>query len=143
MRKEDITTGNLLCEAVGIVSVLFYMGLQLYCGVLYGVGTGVVFMNIMMFLLVYVGLSMLEWYPEKVNRLDLEICTGKLRSYTIHMVLYIKLVFVLSLLFTSVCDVIGSEIDGAYSLISVGAMILIAVGYEIKIFQILKKKNDE
>ena len=143
MRKEDLTTGNLLCEVIGIVCVLIYAGLQIYCGILYGAAAMTILVNVLMMFLVYIGLTMLAFYPEKVNRLEPEICVGKVRQYTIHMVLYIKLVFTLSLLFTSVCDVIGREVDGAYSLISVGFMILLAVGYEIKIFQILKKMSDE
>ena len=143
MRKEDLTIGNMLLEAVGVVSTLVYIGLQIYCGVLYGVEVMTIFMNVLLMLLAYAGLTMLEIYPEKVNRLDVEVCAGKIRHYTIHMVLYAKLIFVLSLLFASICDVIGREVDGAYSLISVGLMLLVAIGYEIKIFQILKKGNDE
>lgn len=143
MRKEDLTVGNMLCEAVGIVSALVYAGLQIYCGMLYGVDVMTIFMNVLLMFLAYAGLTMLEIYPEKVNRLDMEVCTGKIRRYTIHMVLYVKLIFVISLLFAAICDVIGREVDGAYSLISVGLMLLIAVGYEIKIFKILKKMNEE
>lgn len=143
MRKEDLTIGNAICEAVGIVSTLLYLGLQIYCGILYGAEAVTIFMNVAMVLLVYVGLTLLAIYPERVNGLALEVCTGKIRSYTIHMVLYIKLVFVLSLVFTSICDVMGADVDGAYSLITVGLMILISVLYEIKIFQILRNMRDE
>jgi len=46
------------------------------------------------------------------------------------------------LLFTSICDVMGRDVDGGYSLISVGLIVLISVLYEIKIFQILKNRNE-
>lgn len=141
VKKEDLTIANAVCEAVGIVSTLIYAGLQIYCGILYGVDIMTIITNIVMVVLVYAGLVMLALYPEKVNRLEPEICTGKVRQLTIHMLLYVKLVFVLSLLFTSVCDVIGRDLDGAYSLISVGFMVMIAVLYEIKIFQILRKES--
>ena len=143
MRKEDFTVLNAICEASGIVSTLLYIGLQIYCGILYGAGIFTVFMNVAMALLVYIGLTLLAFYPERVNGLDVTVCTGRIRSYTIHMVLYIKLVFVFSLVFTSICDVMGADVDGAYSLITVGLMILIAVLYEIKIFQILRNMRDE
>ena len=143
MRKEDLTVLNAICEAVGIVSTLIYIGLQIYCGILYGAGVVTIFMNVAMVLLVYVGLTLLAVYPERVNGLEPEVCTGKIRSYTIHMVLYIKLVLVFSLVFTSFCDVMGAEVDGAYSLITVGLMILIAVLYEIKIFQILRDMRNK
>lgn len=141
MRKEDLNVGNVICEAVGIVATLVYVGLQIYCGVLYNVDVMTIFMNIVMLLLVYVGMTMLECYPEKVNRLDVEICVGDVRRLTIQMVLNIKLIFVVSLLFAAICDVMGREVDGAYSLISVGLMILLAVLYEVKIFKILKNMN--
>ena len=138
MKKEDLTTSNAICEAVGIVSTIIYIGLQIYCGILYRVPVLNIISNILMVVLVYAGLVMLTIYPEKVNRLEPEICTGKIRQLTIHMLLYVKLVFIMSLLFTSICDVIGKDVDGAYSLISTGLIIIISVGYEIKIFQIIK-----
>ena len=141
MRKEDLTTGNIICEAVGVVATLIYTGLQIYCGILYGAEVMTIITNIVMVALIYIGMVILTIYPEKVNRLEPEICTGKVRQLTIHMLLYVKLVFVLSLLFTSVCDVLGRDVDGAYSLISVGFMVIIAIGYEIKIFQILKRES--
>lgn len=143
MRKEDLTIGNAICEAVGMVATLLYAGLQVYCGILYRVPVLNIATNILMVLLVYIGLVMLVFYPEKVNRLEPEVCTGEVRRLTIHMLLYVKLIFVLSLLFTSICDVMGRDVDGAYSLISSGLMVIIAVGYEIKILRILKNRNEE
>ena len=141
MRKEDLTTQNAICEAVGIVATLLYVGLQIYCGILYGAQPMTIITNVAMVVLVHTGLVLLAYYPEKVNRLEPEVCTGKVRQLTIHMLLYEKLVFVLSLLFTSVCDVMGRDVDGGYSLISVGLMVVIAIGYEIKIFQILRNDS--
>ncbi len=143
MRKEDFTVGNALCEAVGIVSTLIYIGLQIYCGILYEGDVMTIFLNVVMTLLVYAGLTILAFYPERVNGLDKSVCTGKVRKYTIHMVLYVKLIFVLSLLFTSICDVVGKDVNGIYSLMVTGLMIIVAVAYEIKIFQILRKNDNE
>lgn len=143
MRKEDFTILNAICEAVGIISILLYIGLQIYCGVIYGTGIFTIFTNVAMVLLAYALLTMLTFYPERVNGLDASVCSGKIREFTIHMVLYIKLVFVLSLVFTSICDVMGADVDGAYSLIIVGIIILIAAFYEIKIFKILRNMRDK
>ena len=143
MRKEDFTVWNAVCESIGIVSTLIYVGLQIYCGILYGAGIFTIFTNVAMVLLVYIGLTLFAFYPERVNGLDPEVCTGKIRSYTIHMVLYIKLVFVFSLVFTSICDVLGADVDGAYSLITVAVIIVIAAFYEIKIIQILRNMRDK
>lgn len=141
MRKEDLTIGNLICEAVGIVATLVYVGLQIYCGIIYRVPVINIIMNVVLVVLVYAGLVMLVCYPEKVNWLEPEACTGKVRQLTIHMLLNIKLVFVISLLFTSICDVMGKDVDGAYSLLATGLIILLAAGYEFKIYQIIKQSK--
>ena len=143
MRKEDLTVTNAICEAIGVIATLLYIGLQIYCGVLYGTKAVTLFLNIAMVLLAYLCLTLLARYPERVNGLDAEVCNGDIRKYTIHMVLYIKLVLVLSFVFTSVCDMLGVDVDGAYSLISTGMIVLIAVCYEVKIFKILRNMRDE
>ncbi len=140
MKREDMTSANAVCEAIGIVSSLLYIGLQIYCGILYETDMITIIMNIVMVVLVYVGITLLSVSPEKVNRLDPEVCTGKVRRLTIQMLLYVKLVFILSLLIPSVCDVLGVAVDSAYSLISTGLMIAIAVGYELKILKLLKEE---
>ena len=100
-----------------------------------------ILMNIVTMLLVYIGLSLLQIYPERVNGLPKEVCTGKIRKYTIHMVRYIKVIFILSLLLTSFCDAAGKKMDGAYSLIVIGLIIVIAVVYEILIIRIFRENQ--
>ena len=141
MKREDFTVANALCEAVGIVLALIYMGLQVYCGILYGAGVTSILLNVVMLLLVYAGLTLLACYPERVNNLSPQVCSGKVRKLTIHMVLYMKLVFVGSLVFTSICDIVGKRVDGAYSLLTAGGMILIAVLYEVKIIRFIKEEQ--
>ena len=75
------------------------------------------------------------YYPERVNGLSREVCTGAIRRYTIRMVELIKLVFVLSLLFTSICDALGYRVDAAYSLIVMGLILVVAVVFEVKIIK--------
>ncbi len=75
------------------------MGLQVYYGIVYGAGAVRIVMNVLILILVYMGLTVLAIYPERVNGLPREVCTGAIRKYTIRMVELIKLVFVLSLLF--------------------------------------------
>ena len=49
MRKDDFTVLNVICEAIGIVSAILYIGLQIYCGVLYRAGIFTIFTNILSF----------------------------------------------------------------------------------------------
>lgn len=141
MRREDMTLIDLLLEAVGIVVAIVYLGLQIYYGIAYGVNVLSIMMNAAILILVYVGLTMLQIYPEKVNGLTKEVCTGKVRIYTIHMVRAAKLIFVGSLLFTTICDVMGHQLNGGYSMVVVVLIVVTAVFYEIRILRILKEQN--
>ncbi len=140
MRKDEMTTTDLLLEAVGIVAAFVYLGLQIYYGIIYGAELISILMNGVMLILVYVGLTLLCFYPEKVNGLTKEACTGKVRIYTIHMVRAVKLIFVISLLFTSICDVMGIQLNGGYSLVAVALIVAVTVFYEVKIIRLLRKR---
>ena len=127
MKKNHLSTETLVFEIISAIAALFYMGLQVYYGI------------VLILILVYMGLTVLAIYPERVNGLSREVCTGAIRRYTIRMVELIKLVFVLSLLFTSICDALGFRVDAAYSLIVMGMILVVAVVFEVKIIKILRK----
>lgn len=141
MRKEEWTVLNLLLEAVGIVAAVLYLGLQVYYGISYGVSLITIAMNAVVLILVYAGLTLLTVYPERVNGLSKETCSGLVRRYTMDMVRLIKLIFVLGLLFASICDVMGHQINSGYSMVVVVLVVGIALHYERKIFRILRKKK--
>lgn len=141
MKKEDMTTAGLLAEAVGIVAGLVYIGMQIYYGISYGVAAKNIILNVVMLLLVYAGLTLLARYPEKVNSLPKEKCSGMVRRDTLRMLAGVKLIFVLSLLGTSICDVMGIEISSWYSV----AVVLLIVGtvfyQEGKIIHTIRRKK--
>lgn len=139
MKKNEITWQAMLAEAVGLVSAVIYLGLQIYYGVSYGVSVGNIIMNIAVMLLVYAGFTMLSIYPERVNGLTKEVCSGAVRKYTIRMVRTAKLVFVGGLLFTSICDVMGKELPAGYTVGVLFLMVAVALYYEYRIIRILRK----
>ena len=139
MKKNHLSTETLVFEIISAIAALLYMGLQVYYGIVYGAGAVRIAMNVLILILVYMGLTVLAIYPERVNGLPREVCTGAIRKYTIRMVELIKLVFVLSLLFTSICDALGYRVDAAYSLIVMGLILVVAVVFEVKIIKILRK----
>lgn len=141
MKTKDWTAAGLLAEATALVASLIYLGLQIYYGILYGVVTVKLITNILVFILVFAGLTLLALFPEKVNRLSVQSCQGKIRQDTIWMVRLIKLIFVLSLLFTSICDILGIQIEAAYSLIAAGMMLATAIFYEIRIIRRLREQD--
>ena len=136
MKKNHLSTETLVFEIISAIAALFYMGLQVYYGIVYGAGAVRIVMNVLILILVYMGLTVLAIYPERVNGLSREVCTGAIRRYTIRMV---ELIFVLSLLFTSICDALGFRVDAAYSLIVMGMILVVAVVFEVKIIKILRK----
>lgn len=141
MKIKDWTAAGLLTEATALVASLIYLGLQIYYGILYGVVMVKLITNIMVFILVFAGLTLLALFPEKVNRLSVQSCQGKIRQDTIWMVRLIKLIFVLSLLFTSICDILGIQIEAAYSLIAAGMMLATAIFYETRIIRELREQD--
>lgn len=141
MKKEEMTLMDLLAEAVGIVAGVIYLGMQIYYGIYYGVAVSHISMNVVMLLLVYVGLTMLSCYPEKVNNLDREACTGDIRRYTVRMLRTVKLIFILSLLFTSVCDVMGYEITSWCSVLVVILILATVFYFEGRIIRMLRNNK--
>ena len=97
--------------------------------------------NVLIMLLVYALLTGLQFFPEKINALPKERCVGEIKRYTIEMLRTIKLIFTLCLLFTSVCDVLGKQLNSGYSVIIVVAIVVAAVYYERKIIRILRRQN--
>lgn len=141
MKKNRLTLEMLIFEVITAVCAAAYIGLQVYYGIVYHAGTIRVTMNVLMLILVYAGFTMLAVYPERVNRLPPNVCIGKVRIYTVRMVELIKLVFMLALLFASICDALGYQAESAYSLLVIGVILLIAAVYEIKIIKILRGRR--
>lgn len=141
MKKEDMTTAGLLAEAVGIAAGLVYIGMQIYYGISYGVAAKNIILNVVMLLLVYAGLTLLARYPEKVNSLPKEKCSGMVRRDTLRMLAGVKLIFVLSLLGTSICDVMGIEISSWYSVVVVLLIVGTVFYQEGKIIHTIRRKK--
>lgn len=141
MKKEEMTLLDLLLEALGIIGLLFYIGFQIYYGILYSVPIVTIIVNVLIMVLVYALLTGLCFFPEKVNGIKREMCKGKVKHYTIEMLRTIKLIFTLCLVFTSVCDVMGIEIQKGYSIIVVIAILVVAVYYETKVIRLLREQN--
>lgn len=141
MKKEEMTVIDYLLEAVGILGLLFYLGFQIYYGLQYGIPVLTITVNVLIMLLVYALLTGLQFYPERVNAIPRERCVGAVKRYTIEMLRTVKLIFTLCLLFTSVCDILGNQINSGYSVVVVVAIVVVAVYYEVKIIRILRKQN--
>jgi hypothetical protein len=108
---------------------------QIYYGIYYHIAAYKFVCNIVGVVLIYVGLGMLTGMPEKIHRIPPEACVGNIRKYTIRMLRVIKLVFIAGLLVPCVADAMGVELRETYSLIVMGAILLITLFYEIRIIR--------
>lgn len=140
MKKDDLTVPALLLEAVGIVLMLVYLGLQIYYSIAYSISPYKVIINILIMLLVYAGFTVLSVFPERLNRIPPESCVGNIRKYSLRMIRLVKFVFIVGLLVPCMFDAAGVNIQNAYSLIVIGVIIVIAAFYEYKIIKEFKKK---
>lgn len=140
MRKEEMTWMAMLAEAVGLVSAVVYLGLQIFYGVSYGISVTNILMNIVIMLLIYAILTMLTVYPEWVNGLSKEVCSGRVRKYTIRMVRIEKIILIEILLLSSICDVMGRLLPPWTTAGVIVVMVAVAVYYEYRIIRILREQ---
>ena len=142
MKKEDLTVPALLAVAVGILLGILYIGLQVFYGITYHVAPYKYICNIVGLVLVYAGLTILSNHPERINRSPVQMCVGKIRIYSLRMLRLVKLIFVVGLMIPCVADVIGRQMQDAYSLIIIGLLLLVTIYYEYKIILTIRKNRD-
>lgn len=141
MKWQDWSIPAVVGEAVDILSLIAYIGLQIFYGNAYGIPWYLVGINLLTAGLIYAALTFLAVYPERINRLPEEVCKGEVRKYSLRMVRLDKLIFLVGLLLPCVCDVAGITVPGLYNAGIIILLVLIAVYYEVKILMILKNKQ--
>ena len=140
MKQPDWSVPAIIFEAVDIILGIAYIVLQVYYGVIYHVAAYRIGMNIAVAVLLYAGLTALAIWPERINGLSREVCVGSVRKLSIRMVRIEKCVFLLSLIIPCVCDVVGIHLRNLYDVAVILVILAIAIFYEVRIVQILRKK---
>ena len=69
MRREDLSVSAIFLEAIEIIFGIIYIGLQIYYGLYYHITPYKFIMNLLAMILVYLGLSLLSCYPERINNI--------------------------------------------------------------------------
>lgn len=133
MKREDWSIPAIIFEAVDILAGIAYCAMQIYYGHLYHVPIYKIGVNVLVAILIYVSLTLLAMYPERINNLSSEVCTGKIRRYSIRMVRMEKCFFLFSLLVPCICDVIGFHLPPLYNVAVIILMLIIAVYHEVRI----------
>ena len=138
MNKRDMTKFDIFVEIVCGILLMVSVSLQVIYSVLHSLSIFSLIINVLIVVLVYIGLSMLSCYPEKVNAIPQEICIGNIRRYSIKMIRYAKLIFVASLVVPEVCDLLEHTLGQWYSFVVVVLIVGEIIYYEIKIIKLLR-----
>ncbi len=141
MRKENQRGWIVLAEAVSLVIGLIYIGLQCFYGIYYRIPPWKLILNLLLVIAVYAVLTILAIYPERINGLRAEECTGKIRQYSLRMVVLVKLIFMFSLLIPCIFDVLGAGLQNAAGLIVAGLLLAVIAYHEYRIIRLLRKKK--
>lgn len=141
MKWQDWSIPAVIGEAVDILSLIAYIGLQIYYGSVYHVTWYMVGVNLLTACLIYVALTLLAVYPERINRIPQELCRGEVRKLSLRMVRFDKLIFLVGLLIPCIFDVAGMELPTVYNAGIIILMIFTAVYYEVRILMILKDRK--
>ena len=140
MGKKDPEVWEIIIEAITAVAVCVFFGLQIYYAYIYESGILTMFYHLAPVVLLYVGMTVLQIYPELLNGSS-EVLQEAVRMYAVRMVRNIKLLLVFGILLPSAADVLGISVDEAYSLL-VLAGILGNIGYYIlRIYKYNTKKK--
>ena len=138
MNKRDMTKFAIFVEIVCGILLMVSVSLQVIYSVLHSLSIFSLIINVLIVVLVYIGLSMLSCYPEKVNAIPQEICIGNIRRYSIKMIRYAKLIFVASLVVPEVCDLLEHTLGQWYSFVVVVLIVGEIIYYEIKIIKLIR-----
>lgn len=139
MKWEDWSVPAVIGEAVDVLSLIAYISLQIYYGVIYHVTWYKVGVNLLTACLIYAALTWLAVYPERINRIPKVLCRNEIRKLSLRMVRLEKMIFLVGLLIPCACDVAGMDMPTVYNAAVIILMVSIALYYEIKILTIVKK----
>lgn len=141
MKKEELGILDIVVETLTVIAVLAFFGLQIYYRVIYRTGWKTMVYHLLPVVLIYIGTLVLQAFPELLNGINSEPLQGKVRTCAVRMVRNSKLFLIVGMLIPGIGDVLGMEIDPAYSLL-VMACILGVIGYYLyQIYRYNKEKN--
>lgn len=141
MKKEEPGILDIVVETLTVIAVLAFFGLQIYYRVIYRTGWKTMVYHLLPVVLIYIGTLVLQAFPELLNGINSEPLQGKVRTCAVRMVRNSKLFLIVGMLIPGIGDVLGMEIDPAYSLF-IMACILGVIGYYLyQIYRYNMEKN--
>ena len=141
MMKKETEIWEIVTETVTALAVLVYIGLQIYYSYAYESSTVTILYHLLPVLLIYIGLTVLQIFPELLNGIKSEPLKGMVRIYAIRMVRNSKLFLILGMLLPSVADAIGIGMNPAYSLLLMAGVLGTVACYLYRIYQYNKSQE--
>lgn len=135
MSKKQSQIWEIVMETVTAIAILVYLGLQIYYQYAYESSITTIVYHLLPMLLIYIGMTVLQQFPELLNGSQSEPLRGRVRIYAIHMIRSSKLLIVLGLLFPSVADAVEIQLNASYSLFIIGGVLIVIGYYLYRIYQ--------
>ena len=139
--KKESELFEIVIETVTALAILIYIGLQIYYAYTYESSITVVLYHFLPVLFLYIGMTMLQIFPEYLNGIKSEPLKGMVRVYAVHMVRINKMFLIIGMLLPSIADALGIRMNPAYSLLLMGCVLGTIVYYLYKIYQYNKKQG--
>ena len=133
MREKDWTVPAIVTETLTVLALVSGCGLRIFYGIYYQVAPASCMVDILVAVLFYAGALLLQLYPEYLNHLTREQCRDGIRRDSLWMVRLVKLVFMVSLLVTCICDVLGQSLPGIYNAVVILLLFAIVLLFESRI----------
>ena len=141
MDKDTNKLWDIVAETLAAAALFAYVVLQIYYRYLYFEEVRGVSYELWFVPLLYVGMLVLQKYPEFLNGIQSEPLTGKVRFYAIRMLRNCKLLLMLGLLVPAIADVWGMYVNAAFSLFVIAGMLFVIGYYMYRIYEYNKSQN--
>lgn len=125
---------EIIVETVTVIAVVVFVGLQVYYGYVYESSLLTILYHLLPIALLYMGLLLLQMFPETLNG-SREPLPKMVRVYAVRMIRISKLFVILGMLVPSIADVLGIQMNSAYSLVIMGGVLGTITYYFYRIFK--------
>ena len=140
--KNEWKIWEIIIETITVIAVLVFIGLQIYYGYIYERSVMTLLYHLLPVLFLYAGMTVLQIFPELLNGNSSEPLQGKVHTYGVRMVRNCKMLVILGMLFPSVADALGIEMNAAYSLLVMVGVLGTMAYYLVRIYQYNSAKKD-
>lgn len=141
MDKDTIKLWDVVSETLAAIAMCAYIGLQIYYKSLYFADTRWFSYDMLFVPLLYIGMLVLQRYPEFLNGMHSEPLTGKVRFYALRMLRSCKLLIMVGILIPAIADVWGIYVNEAFSLFLIVGLLVVIGYYMYRIYMYNKSQN--